>query len=93
MGLLIVKNHQPMQFVESLLMKCLCLHLCPKLLFFSRKQFSQKMFFELIKKAKQMYVLPILVERNFAKTTFDLWMSKEAHDTFFLVINFLRTDW
>jgi hypothetical protein len=31
MGMLIVKNHLPMQFVESLWMKCLCLHLCSKI--------------------------------------------------------------
>jgi hypothetical protein len=33
MGLLIIKNHLSMQFVESLQMKHLCLHLCQRLVF------------------------------------------------------------
>lgn len=33
MGLSIVKNHLPMQFVESLWMERLHLHLCPRLVF------------------------------------------------------------
>jgi hypothetical protein len=37
MGLLIVKNHMHVQFVENLWMKCLCLHLCSKLVFISKK--------------------------------------------------------
>jgi hypothetical protein len=80
MGLLIVKNHQPMQFVESLWMKCLCLHLCPKLVFLSKKQFSQKMSLELVVKTKQLYVY---------QTTFDLWKSKGAHGIFFFVIELI----
>jgi hypothetical protein len=51
MGLLIIKNHLSMQFVESLLMKHLCLHLCLELVFF------QKMFLELVEKIKQLHVL------------------------------------
>jgi hypothetical protein len=35
-GLLIIKNKLLVQFVESLWMKCLCLHLCPRLVFPSR---------------------------------------------------------
>ncbi len=78
-----------MQFVESLSMKCLCLPLCPKLVCLSRKQFLQKMFLELVVKTKQLYVLTILAKCNFAKTTFDLWMSKGAHDIFFFVIELI----
>jgi len=37
MGLLIIKNHLSMQFVESLRMKHLCLHLCQRLVFPSKK--------------------------------------------------------
>jgi hypothetical protein len=37
LGLLIVKNNLSMQFVESMWLKCLILHLCPKLNFHSRR--------------------------------------------------------
>jgi hypothetical protein len=40
---------------------------------------------------KQAYVLPKLGDCIFA-TSFDLWMSKGAHDIFALVINFLGSD-
>jgi hypothetical protein len=36
-SMLIVKNHLPMQFVESLWMKHLCLHLCSRFVFPSIK--------------------------------------------------------
>jgi len=60
-----------MQFVESMLMKHLCLYLCPRLLFPSKKMFSQKMFLELVEKIKLLYVLLVLTKFNFA-TSFDL---------------------
>jgi hypothetical protein len=82
MGLLIIKNHLSMQFVESLWMKHLCSHLCPKLVFF------QEIFLELVEKIKQLHVLLILVECNFAIANFDLWISKGMHDIFVFVINF-----
>lgn len=90
MGLLIAKNHLPMQFVESLSMKHLCLHLCPRLVFPSKKQFPQKMFPKLVEKTKQLYVLPTLVECNYVIMNFDLWMSKGTHDIFVLVISILE---
>jgi hypothetical protein len=40
---------------------------------------------------KQVYVLPKLGDCIFV-TSFDLWMSKGAHDIFALVINFLGFD-
>jgi hypothetical protein len=41
-----------MQFVESLWIKHLCLHLCAKLVFPSTKQFPQEVFLELVEKTK-----------------------------------------
>jgi hypothetical protein len=38
-------------------------------------------------------ILLTLVERNFATTSFDFWISKGAVDIFALVINFLGIDW
>jgi hypothetical protein len=70
-------------------MKCLCLHLCPKFIFLFKKKFSQEIFFELVEKIKQLYVLPILAKHNYTITSFDLWLSKGAHDIFALVINIL----
>ncbi len=42
LGLLIMKNNLPLQFVESVWFKCLILHLSPKVVFPSRKSFSQE---------------------------------------------------
>ncbi len=39
------------------------------------------------------HVLLILVECVFMIASFDLWMSKRAHDVFALVTNFLRNYW
>ncbi len=47
-----------------------------------------EILFKLVGKAKQIYVWPKLVDYIFT-TSFGLWMSKEAHDVFALVINFL----
>ncbi len=38
--LLVVKNHLPIQFVESTWLKCLLMHLCARVVFPSRKMFS-----------------------------------------------------
>ncbi len=47
----------------------------------------------LVEKTNQLYVVPILVERSFVTTSFDLWMSKGAYNVFALVTNFLSNDW
>ncbi len=76
MGLLIVKNHMHVQFVENLWMKCLCL---------------QEMFPKLVEKTKQLHVLLALAKCNFLIVNFDLWMSKGVHDIFALMINSFGT--
>ncbi len=45
-----------------------------------------------MKKTKQVYVLSKLIDHIFAIGSFDLWMSKGAHDIFAFVINFLGFD-
>jgi hypothetical protein len=82
-----------MQFVESVWFKRLILHLSPKVVFPSRKLFSQEILLDLVKKMKQVYVLPKLTNCLFVTISFDLWMSKGAHYIFALVINFLRSNW
>jgi hypothetical protein len=46
-----------------------------------------------VEKIKQVYVLPILTNCISAIASFDLWMSKSAHDIFTFVINFLGSEW
>jgi hypothetical protein len=41
-----------------------------------------------VEKTKQVYVLPKSGNCIFATTSFNLWMSKGAHDIFAFVINF-----
>jgi hypothetical protein len=43
---------------------------------------------DLVEKMKQKYVLPKLKQCYFATSSFDLWMSKGAHDVFVVVISF-----
>jgi hypothetical protein len=69
------------------------MHLCPRIVFPSRKQFSHELQPKLVEKTKQLYVLPSLVECHFITSSFDLWMSKVGHEVFALVINFLGVDW
>jgi hypothetical protein len=89
---LIVKNYLPLQFVESMWLKCLMLQLCLCVQFPSQKLFSSIVLLELVEKTKETYVLPLQNNCSCATTNFDLWMSKGAHDVFVSVINFLRSD-
>jgi len=82
-----------LQFVGSLWLKRLVLQLCPCVQFLSRKLFSNTILLELVEKTKETYVLPLLDDYSCAITSFDLWMSKGAHDVFILVINFLGSYW
>ncbi len=75
-----------MQFVESVWLRRFVMHFCPRLLFPSRKQFSQ----EVLGKCKQRYVLPLL--KDISTTSFNLWMFHVAHDVFALIINFFKKD-
>jgi hypothetical protein len=81
-ALWIVKNHLLMQFVESVWLKCLVLQLCPCVQFLSRKLFSNIVLPKLVGKTKETYVLLSLNDCSCATVSFDLWMSKGAHDVF-----------
>jgi hypothetical protein len=93
LALLVVKNHLFIQFVESTWLKRLVMHLCPRVVFPSRKMFSQEVLVDLMEKKKEEYVSPKLKQCYFATSSFDLWMSKGAHDVFALVISFLNEEW
>jgi hypothetical protein len=68
------------------------MHLCPIIVFPSKKQSSNELLPRLVEKIKQLYVLPTLIKCHSATTSFDLWISKAEHDILALVINFLRDD-
>jgi len=53
LGLLIVKKNLSILFMESIWMKRLIFHLCPKLNFPSRRQFSQEILSGLVEKTSQ----------------------------------------
>jgi len=53
LGLLIVKNNLPTQFVENMWLKHLILHLCPKLNFLSKRQFSKDILPRFVEKTNQ----------------------------------------
>ncbi len=79
LGLLIMKNNLPLQFVESVWFKHLILHLSIRIVFPSRKRFSQEILPNLVEKMKQVYVLPKLTNYISTTTSFDLWMLKGEH--------------
>ncbi len=86
--LLVVKNHLPIQFVENTWLKRFVMHLCPKVVSWLRKMFSQEVLLDLVENIKQEYVLPKLKHYHSTRTSFYLWMSKGAHDVFSSVISF-----
>jgi hypothetical protein len=90
---LIVKNCLPLKFVESVWLKGLVLQLCPCVQFLFQKLFSNTILLELVEKTKETYVLPLLNDYSCVIASFDLWMSKGAHDVFILVIIFLGSYW
>jgi hypothetical protein len=87
-----VKNNLPLQF-ESVWFKHLILHLSPRVVFPDTKQFFQEIFPILVEKIKQVYVLLKLTDCISVTVSFDLWMSRGAHDIFALIIIFLGSDW
>jgi hypothetical protein len=56
LGLLIVKNHIPFQFVESNWLKKFNMHLCPKIVFVCIKQFFNELLLGLVEKKLNNYM-------------------------------------
>jgi hypothetical protein len=92
LDLLIVENHLHVQFVKNVWLKHLTMRLCQRIVFSSKKQFSQKILPNVVEKMKQLYVLPILTKSYFIPTSFGLQMLESFHHIFALVINFLAVD-
>ncbi len=61
-------------------------------MFPSRKNNSQEILPNLVEKMKQVYVLPKIIDYISTIASFDVWMSKGAHDIFALVIKKLGSD-
>jgi hypothetical protein len=64
LALLIVKNHLPLQFVESVWLKYLMLQLCFRVHFIFQKLFSNIVLPELVEKTKKTYVFPELMGKT-----------------------------
>jgi hypothetical protein len=79
--------------VENSWLKRFSVHLCPNFIFLSINFFSYELLFGLVEKTRQLYVLLALAKCHLATISFDLWMSKDAHDIFASMINFLGVDW
>jgi hypothetical protein len=73
---LVVKDHLPIQFDESTWLKHLVMHLCPRIVFPSKKTFSQEILVDLVEKMKQEYMLLKLKQCYYVIASFDLWMSR-----------------
>jgi hypothetical protein len=83
-----MKNQVPLQFVESVWFKPLILHLCPQVVFFSKKKISHDILPKLEEKNK-ISICFIKIGKLHIATSVNLWISKGAHDIFALLINFL----
>jgi hypothetical protein len=59
----------------------------------SKSRFKKIKLHDLVEKTKQDYVLPKLINCMSTTISFDLWMSRGAHDIFVLVIDLMGFDW
>ncbi len=84
-NLLVIKNHLPIQFVESIQLKCLVIQLCFHVVFPFKTTFNKEMLLDLVEKTNQTYVLLVLTKCVYATTNFDL-----EHMIFFIGCEFLE---
>jgi hypothetical protein len=63
--------------------------LCPRVVFPSVNLFVDDVLSRLVEKTMLTYMHPALANYISTTCTFDLWMSKGAHDVFTIVVNFL----
>jgi hypothetical protein len=67
--------------------------LCPRVVFPNKKIFIDDVFSRLVEKTMLTYVHFAFANYISATYTFDLLMSKGAHDLFIIVINFMSNKW
>ena len=89
----VIKSYLPLRVVEGIWLQRMALRLCPRIVFPSRKVFTDEVLPTLVERTLQVYVLPALDSCISAGASFDLWMSKGAYDVFGLVVNFVNSDW
>ncbi len=90
-GLLIVKNHLSLQFVENVWFQHLVLRLCFQVEFTFNKYSFQEILWNLVEKMKHEYIL-LKLTYCISTRSFDLWRSKGGHDIFTFVISFSRSN-
>jgi hypothetical protein len=66
------------------------MHLYPRLVFPSIKQFFKELLLGLMEKTKTIVCVVNFNKMSFCNYNFDLWMSKDGHNNFASMINFLR---
>jgi hypothetical protein len=87
-----MKNQLPLQFVEIVWFKPLILHICPRLVFLFKKQFSHEIVLKLEEKNK-ISICFTKIRRLHIATSFNLRICKRAHESFAFFINFLGSYW
>jgi hypothetical protein len=90
--LFVVKKLLPMRTMESIQLQWMAYMLCPWVIFPSRKTFVEEILPNLVKKILNTYVVLALANYLSITCTFDLWMSKRAHDFFAYVVTFISSD-
>jgi hypothetical protein len=90
--LFVVKKLLPMRNMESIWLQWMAYMLCPWVVFPSKKTFVDKILPNLVKKTLNTYVVFALANYLSITCTFDLWMSKGAHDFSTCVVNFISSD-
>jgi hypothetical protein len=91
--LFVIKGYLSMKIVESIWLQRMAYMLCLRVVFPSIKEFVDDVFFGLVEKPMLTYVHPTLTDCISTTCTFDLLMSKGAHDVFIVVVNFLLNKW
>jgi hypothetical protein len=84
-----------MKTVEFIWLQRLTYKLCPWIVFPSKKKKIEEILPSLVEKTMIMttHVQVALADYLSTTYTFDLWMSKGAHDVFVVVVNFISSDW
>jgi hypothetical protein len=67
--------------------------LCLRLVFPNKNVFVDDVLSRLMEKTMFTYVHPTLANCISTICTFDVWMSKDVHDVFIVVVNFLSSKW
>jgi hypothetical protein len=62
--------------------------MCACVVFSSRELINQKVLLNLVENTQQTCMLLVLANYIISTISFDIWMSKRAHDAFALVVTF-----